>query len=169
MGIILESGSAKGDVIFLLNPDTWIEEPAISRLLQRLISDENIDIIGPQLFFPDGRNQSYYLPKTYLNLWRLFCDQFYLHRLLKRSRIFNSYFRTYMNYSMESEVEQVSGAALMMRRSVLDKIGILDEDYFKLFTNAAFQIQQNRLFRCNAFITLLKYISKKILTLYNMK
>lgn len=130
--------NSKGDIILLLNPDTWIEEPAISKLLYRLRSDEKLDIIGPQLFFADGRNQSYYLPKTYLNLWRLFCEQFYLHRVFRSIKIFNSYFKTYMNFSIESNVEQVSGAAFMMKRRVIDQIGMLDEDYFMYFEESDF-------------------------------
>ncbi len=127
-----------GDIIFLLNPDTWLNDAAITKLLRRIESDDFLDIIGPQLFFPDGNNQSFYLPKTYLTLWRLSCEQFFLHRIFKTIKIFNSYFRTYMDYSVECQVEQVSGAALMMKKNVIQKIGYLDEDYFMYFEESDF-------------------------------
>jgi len=129
---------AHGDIVFLLNPDTWMKDSAISKLLQRITSDDNIDIIGPQLFFPDGSNQSYYHPKTHLTLWRLFCEQFYLHRVFWFSKVFNSYFRTYMDYSAETNVEQLSGAAFMFKKSVIERIGLLDESYFMYFEESDF-------------------------------
>jgi len=129
---------AKGDIIFLLNPDTWVEDQSITKLICRLESDDKLDIIGPQLLDPDKSNQSYYLPKTYLTLWRLFCEQFYLHRIFKSYKIFNSYFKTYMDYSHECYVEQVSGAALMMKKRVIEKIGLLNEKYFMYFEESDF-------------------------------
>ena len=106
--------NSRGDFIFLLNPDTWVGENSIEKLLNRISRDENIHIIGPKLLNADGSNLSYILPKSYLTLWKLFCEQMYLHKIFRSSRLFNSYFRTYMDYEREYFVEQVSGAAFMV-------------------------------------------------------
>jgi len=125
--------SSQGDLILLLNPDTYLEDNAIEKLLLRIQFDNTIAFIGPQLLYPDKSNQSYYLPKTYLTLWHLFCERFYLHRLFPKSLLFNSYYRTHMDYDKESFVEQISGAAFLFRREVVEKIGLLDENYFMYF------------------------------------
>src|SRR5512137_1339395 len=45
---------AKGDCIFLLNPDTYISMPCIEKLYDRLRNTPDWDMIGPKLLFPDG-------------------------------------------------------------------------------------------------------------------
>lgn len=133
--------SAQGDYIFLLNPDTYLSDKSIENLLNKLQTDNTIQIIGPKLLNADGSNQSYYLPKSYMTLWKLFCEQFYLHRIFKQIKPFNSYFRTYMDYEKEVFVEQVSGAAFMFRRDIIDSIGLLDENYFMYFEESDYCLQ----------------------------
>lgn len=124
---------ANGDFLLLLNPDTYLEDNAIEKLIKRIKTDDELSFIGPKLFYPDKKNQSYYLPKSYLTLWRLFCERLFLHRLFPNSFLFNSYYRTYMDYEKECYVEQISGAAFLFRRSVIEKIGVMDENYFMYF------------------------------------
>ncbi len=136
--------NASGDFILLLNPDTYLTDNSIEKLYNRIKSDDKTGIIGPMLLFPDGTNQSYYLPKSYLNLWKLVCERFYLYRIFKSIPFFNSYYRTYMDYSRESCVGQVSGAALLFRKSILSKTGILDENYFMYFEESDLCLQAAR-------------------------
>lgn len=132
---------ARGDYIFLLNPDTYLSDNSIEKLLSRITGDKGVHIIGPKLLNADGSNQSYYLPKSYLTLWKLFCEQMFLYRLFKKIKPLNSYFRTYMDYDRETPVEQVSGAAFMFRRDLIDAIGLLDENYFMYFEESDYCMQ----------------------------
>ncbi len=133
--------ASTGNYILLLNPDTYLEENAIEKMIDRMESDDTISFIGPQLLYPDKSNQSYFLPKTYLTPWRLFCERFYLHRIFPKSLLFNSYYRTYMDYNRECYVEQISGAAFLFRRDVVEKIGLLDENYFMYFEESDYCYQ----------------------------
>lgn len=133
--------ASTGDLILLLNPDTYLVDNAIEKLIERIESDNILSFIGPQLIYPDKSNQSYFLPKTYLTLWRHFCDRFFLYRFFPKSRLFNSYYRTYMDYDKECLVEQVSGAAFLFRRDVVGKIGYLDENYFMYFEESDYCLQ----------------------------
>ncbi len=132
---------AKGDYIFLLNPDTYLSDNSIEKLLTRISGDKKVHIIGPKLLNADGSNQSYYLPKSYLTIWKLFCEQMYLYRVFRNVRPLNSYFRTYMDYDKEVHVEQVSGAAFMFRREIIDVISLLDENYFMYFEESDYCMQ----------------------------
>lgn len=133
--------SSIGNLILLLNPDTYLEDNAIEKLINRIEADDTLSFIGPQLLYPDKSNQSFFLPKTYLNLWRLFCERFYLYRLFPNSIIFNSYYKTYMDYNKECYVEQISGAAFLFKREVIDKIGLFDENYFMYFEESDYCLQ----------------------------
>lgn len=149
---------SNSEFILLLNPDTYIEDNSIEKLLQKLYKSHEIAIIGPQLLNADKSNQSFILPKSYLSVWKLFCEEFFLHRIFRYSKTFNSYFRTYMDYQSETIVEQVSGAAFMFRRNIIDSIGLMDENYFMFFEESDFCLQAIR----NGF-TLFYYPESKII------
>ncbi|MCP4134059.1 MAG: glycosyltransferase family 2 protein [bacterium] len=132
---------ASGDTLFLLNPDTYLKDNAIEKLYSRIKDDPDVDIIGPYLTFTDGSNQSSGLPKSYLTVWKLFCEQFCLYWAFRRSKIFNSYYRSYMDYEQECFVEQVHGSAMMFKRKLLEQIGYLDEEYFMYYEESDFCLQ----------------------------
>ena len=75
---------------------------------------------------------------------RLFYERFHLHRLFPRSGRINSYFRTYMTYGNEAEVEQVCGVAFIFKGSVLSEIGFFDEKYFLYFEESDFCLRAVR-------------------------
>ena len=47
-----------------------------------------------------------------------------------QSRRFGHYYMGYLPWSEPAQIEVVSGAYCLLRREVLDKVGLLDEDYF---------------------------------------
>ena len=55
---------------------------------------------------------------------------FGLAKLFKKSQRFGKYHLTYLNADEIHSVEVLSGAFMLLRKSVLEKIGLLDEDYF---------------------------------------
>lgn len=133
--------ASKGDYILLLNPDTYLENNSIEKLYARLKNSNDIDFAGPQFLGIKKTNDSYYSPKSYLTLWKLFCESFYLYRIFNKNKIFNSYYRTYIDYEKESYVESMGGAAFLFRRSVIDKIGLLDENYFMYYEEIDYCLQ----------------------------
>ncbi|MDM7986144.1 MAG: glycosyltransferase family 2 protein [Smithella sp.] len=136
--------SSTGDHILLLNPDTCIRDNSIEKLYARIKDDPSIDIIGPMLLNQDGTNQLTLLAKEYPTVWNLFCDQSNLKRLFKNSRVFNSYLRSYMDYGREQLLEHLSGAAFLFRKNLIEKIGLMDENYFMYFEESDFCLQTIR-------------------------
>ena len=47
-----------------------------------------------------------------------------------KSRRFGKYYMSYLSWNEPTQIEVISGAFCMLRRSALDKIGLLDEDFF---------------------------------------
>lgn len=127
---------AKGRVLLLLNPDTIVEKDTIDSLFNRLLQDGSIGIAGPKIFYADKTLQSKFMPKKAPNLFGLFCEIFYLDKIFPHSRVMNSYFGADFDYDMEQDVGQVCGACLMIKKEVIDKIGLFDEHFFLYFDEA---------------------------------
>ena len=50
--------------------------------------------------------------------------------MFPKSRIFGKYHLGFLSKDKTHEIEVLAGAFMMMRRSVLDKVGLLDETFF---------------------------------------
>ena len=113
---------AKGDYIFMLNPDTEFQENSIEKLRQFLEDNKTVGIVAPGLLNTDGSHQSSVW--RYPSLFSIFCEFHYLTSLLKRKNYLDK------DFTKQFEAESFSGAAIFFRKSVLDEIGNLDETMF---------------------------------------
>lgn len=117
--------------VLLLNPDTEVQPGAIQTLLSLLTDQVRAGIVGPKLKNTDGSVQASVrrFPSLTVFLW-LF---------LKLSRVWTSvpFWRHYMavdfDYERSQRVEQVMGAAFLIRDAVLNSIGLLDENFWIWF------------------------------------
>lgn len=115
----------KFDFIYLLNPDTLLHPGAICELLDFMLSHPNAGIIGGAMVGADGQPQEsarrFPTPLSELNEGARFG---LITRLLKNRVV---------QMPIQSEAHQcdwVSGASLMIRREVIERIGLMDEGYF---------------------------------------
>jgi len=120
---------ASGEYVLLLNPDTVIEEDTLRKVVQFM--DEHPEAGGLGVKMVDGKGN--FLPESKRGLptpWVAFYKIFGLSSLFPRSKIFGRYHLGYLNNDEVHEVEILAGAFMLMRKSVLDKVGLLDEDFF---------------------------------------
>ncbi len=120
---------ATGDAVLLLNPDTILPAGALDAFEQCLAAYPRAGIIGPKLLKPNGTmhlacRRSF--PTPSVAFYRLSG----LSRLFPRSARFGRYNLTYLDPDTPSEVDSVCGACLLIRRSVIERIGLLDERFF---------------------------------------
>lgn len=113
---------AKGEFIFMLNPDTVIIKNAIDTLIKFLKEHENISAAGPKLFYSEKLD---YHPS--IKIFHTPFSQFY--SMLPQSKQIREFFYTY-NPDITQRVDCVWGAAIMFKREVFEKIGLLDEQFF---------------------------------------
>ena len=113
-----------GRYVLLLNPDTVVRPDALSALVCFMAAHPEAGAAGARLINPDGSLQVSAQPFPTLGreLWRL------LH--MDAFHPFSAYPRTRWRSSESVAVDVVQGACLMVRRTALAQIGLLDPDYF---------------------------------------
>ena len=120
---------AKGEYCLLLNPDTILEEDSLHKILK--FADEHPDgggfgvkmIDGKGHFLPESKRA---LPTPLVAFYKIFG----LSSLFPHSKRFGRYHLGHLNSEENHDVEVLAGAFMLIRRSVLDQIGFLDEDFF---------------------------------------
>lgn len=120
---------AKGDYVLLLNPDTVVQEDTFVKTVTFM--DEHPDAGGLGVKMLDG--QGNFAPESKRGLPTpsvAFYKMFGLSKLFPKSRKFGKYHLSYLPGNEVNEVDVLSGAFMLMRKSLLDKIGLLDETFF---------------------------------------
>ena len=67
-----------------------------------------------------------------------------LNRLFPKSRLFGGYLLNYLDENETAEVDGVSGACMLVRRSMVEQIGYMDERYFAYQEDADFCFQAKK-------------------------
>ncbi len=120
---------AEGDYVLLLNPDTVVEEDTFEKIIKFMDSHPEAGGLGVKMV--DGKGK--FLPESKRGLPTpevAFYKIFGLSKLFPKSKIFGQYHLTYLSPDKIHQVEVLSGAFMMIRKPLLDKIGGLDESYF---------------------------------------
>jgi len=120
-----------GRYAILLNNDMVLEEDALTKMVRFLDDNPDIGVLGCRLRFPDGTIQ--HTAHGDARWQDLVYAAFYLYRLFPKSRQFGHMDCTYLDLkddSLIADVGWVAGAALMVRREVIEKAGLMDERIF---------------------------------------
>jgi O-antigen biosynthesis protein len=120
---------AKGEYILLLNPDTVVEEDSFLKIVDFMDKTPDAGGLGVKMidgkghFLPESKRG---LPTPEVAFWKMFG----FSRLFPHSKRFGRYHLGYLSNDQIHEVEVLAGAFMLLRRETLDKVGLLDEDYF---------------------------------------
>jgi len=115
----------------LLNSDTVVRKGAVHALLSHMQEHPFVGIAGPRLEWPDGRPQV-----------SCFRDHTPLSELLSAAKLgpLNALLRDFevpLPVANEAcEADWVSFACVLIRREVIEKVGLLDEGYFRYFEDS---------------------------------
>jgi GT2 family glycosyltransferase len=129
---------SRGEYVLLLNNDTIVLQDAINKLVSFSDRHPEAAIAGPKLLNSDLTLQ---LPcrrgfPRFLNSLAYFTR---VSKLFPRNKVLGSYLMTYRNSNQSHEVDAVSGAGLLARRSAIKSLGmLLDEDFFFHFEDIDF-------------------------------
>lgn len=106
--------------VLLLNPDTFVAEDSISQVISFMDEHPRAGGVGVMMHNPDGtvaRESRRGLPTPWVSLLKM----------LGRSE---RYYMSHLSWGEPAQIEVMSGAFCMLRRETLDKVGLLDEDFF---------------------------------------
>lgn len=120
---------AKGEYVLLLNPDTVVEENTFKVCCDFFDEYPKAGGIGVKMI--DGKGN--FLPESKRGLPTpavAFYKIFGLSALFPKSEKFGRYHLGHLDKKQNHKIEILSGAFMMMRQSVLDQIGLLDESFF---------------------------------------
>lgn len=118
-----------GDYVLLLNPDTIVGENALDEVVAFMDAHPKAGGVGVCMLKVDGTpamesRRGFPTPLTAFYKMSGLCARF------PKSRRFGHYYMGYLPWSSAEKIEVISGAFCMVRHEALDKIGLLDEDFF---------------------------------------
>lgn len=118
---------AKGDFIFLLNPDTYSPKDTIAILVNRMERDIQIGTLAPKMLFLQE-------PRVINSAG------------IRSNLILYSYDRGFLEYDEgqydeEAEVISACGGAMFVRKALIDEIGLFDSRYFMYYEDLDFGIR----------------------------
>lgn len=124
--------ASSGDYVLLLNPDTEVTEGALDSLVEFMAAHPDAAAAGAKLVRPDGKVERSVRSFPYPGpiAWEFLG----LSRLFPRSHIFGRYRMTWFTYDQTTEVDQPMGSCLILSRTALAQIGMLDTQ-FPIFFN----------------------------------
>ncbi len=123
-----ESGyNSKLDYVLLLNPDTEVFGDAIPRLVRYLDAHPDVAVVGPRLCYPDGSVQS--SRRRFPTAGVFFWESTPLEQRWPNNPWVRRYRYADRPDGVEQEVDWLVGAALLVRRSAIERAGLLDAGF----------------------------------------
>lgn len=118
---------ANGKYILLLNSDTVVKEDCLDKCISKMEQNADIGALGCKVVLPNGKldhacKRGFPTPKASL---------YYLLKLYKKDPIkYGQYDALHLHEDEVGEVDCLMGAFMLMPKDALNKVGLLDEDFF---------------------------------------
>ncbi|MCY3969869.1 MAG: glycosyltransferase family 2 protein [Acidobacteria bacterium] len=126
----LAAAKSAGRHLLLLNPDAWIDEESLRRLVEAQESEDRLAVAAPCLSYPDGSPQFVWAPPVGV-----------LGEAIQRFR--NRFEKVGWNHDLLPGLLRpcvgagwYTAACLLVRRAAFDDIGGFDERFFLYFEDA---------------------------------
>jgi N-acetylglucosaminyl-diphospho-decaprenol L-rhamnosyltransferase len=123
-------GARGGDApyVLFLNPDARMEAAGLDALTGALDADPSVALAGPRLL--DGDGALMHSMRRFPRVTSTWAQALFVHRLLPRARWTDELDRRAEHYDRPARPEWVSGACMLVRRSVFEELGGFDEGFF---------------------------------------
>ncbi|MFH1326174.1 MAG: glycosyltransferase family 2 protein [Candidatus Falkowbacteria bacterium] len=119
---------AQGKYLAILNPDTMAVKDAFKKMVEFLDNNEKVGLVGPRLVSPNSNLQytRCRFPKFLTPVYR----RTPLQKLPPIRKKLDEYLTKDQNYNTASKTDWLYGACLIVRKSVIAKIGNFDQRFF---------------------------------------
>ena len=124
------AGWRAGDAphVLFVNPDARLDEASLQRLVRALDEDAQVGVVAPRIVDEDGAVEP--SQRRFPRFSSTYAHALFLHRLFPRAAWASELVRDPAAYERPGSPEWVSGACLLVRRSVLEAIGGWDDGFF---------------------------------------
>jgi GT2 family glycosyltransferase len=119
---------SSGDYICLVNSDVKFLDDCISPMIEYLSQNAGVGMVGPRMLAPDGR--VWRSTMRFPTIWNHFTRALGLDVAFKRSRLFGGLLMSDFDHRTTTQVEVLNGWFVVVRRSALDRVGLLDPQFF---------------------------------------
>lgn len=133
---------SRGEYLLFLNSDTEVMAGCLESCLQKMEGDLSIGALGCKVILESGKldhacKRGFPTPEASL--------YYFLGWDKKDPKKYGQYNALYLSEDEEGEVDALTGAFMMMRRSVFEQVGRFDEDYFMYAEDIdlCYRIKQN--------------------------
>lgn len=114
--------------VMFLNPDARIDATSLKNLVGVLKTQSDVGLVAPKIIDEDG--ELHYSLRRFPRFASTYAQALFLHRLARKAQWAEEKVRDPEMYEAGGPQEWVSGAAMLLRRSTLERIGGWDEGFF---------------------------------------
>lgn len=122
---------SKGDYVCVMNPDIAVVGNALEKMVAYLEAHRDVGIAVPKLLNPDGTVQT--SCRRFQTPWIILLRRSPLGQLPFGKRHLQTFLMLESDHNMVQPVDWALGACMMVRRTAMEKVGLLDERYFLYF------------------------------------
>lgn len=135
--------NSSGGHILFLNPDTILTETCLINCLTFMETHPDAGAVGVRMLDSNGnflKESKRGMPTPSASFFKLFG----LAAIFPRSEMFAKYYQGHLPENADNPVEVLSGAFLMIKREVFEKVNGFDEDFFMYGEDIDLSIRINR-------------------------
>lgn len=119
---------SRGEFIFLLNPDTILFDDSVDRMVEFMKTDEETGLVSPRLLYEDGTLQRSI--RKFYSYFGSLMDNRFMNPVIAKFPQITEWLPGLLNHNQSQYIDWAKGAALLIRREVIDEIGLFDEQFF---------------------------------------
>jgi len=123
---------AKGEYIFILNPDIRLEAKVIERLASFLVKEKNAAIVAPELIDSTGKIVSQIAPNKLTPIRYVFTYTF-IEKIFPENKIKKMFLKKIIKDNGPYRVDVVPGSAFMIKKNIFEELNGFDEKFYLYF------------------------------------
>jgi GT2 family glycosyltransferase len=116
--------------VMLLNNDTVVHEDMLSELVKAIESGKDVGMVGPKIY--------YYGDSV---IWSAGVKY---DRLFKRAKHIGYRQKDTGQFSQKKQVDELTFCAVLIKKSVIEQIGLLDESFFRTAEDTEYSLRMKR-------------------------
>lgn len=114
--------ASKGDYLFFVNNDAEVTEGCIETLLQLFHSVPKLGIVSPRICYDPKLTDNQQIIQ--------YAGATHIHLMTARNEILGEKQMDEGQFDQAQETAYVHGAAMMVKREIIDKVGVMPEEFF---------------------------------------